>query len=148
MGSILTNYGEEYFIKNGLDSGASTWSVGLYNDSTDSIVDAHDVADISTEPGNANYSRQTDTFSPADNDSDATGLLDASQNDSQLSFDFSDQSTSENVDSWFLTISYQATGDGSSTTHLIATGSLSQTRDIGSIDTLNINAGGVGVAVN
>lgn len=142
MGFILTDLGEEYFIKNGVDSVSLT--VGVYNDSTDSISDTNDIADITTEPGNTNYSRQSDTFAAADLSGDW-----GTDNNNQISFDFSDQTTSEVVDAYFVIANFQAsdTGDGSATDHLIFTGALSQDRDIGSIDTLNLNAGGVGVKV-
>lgn len=150
MGRLLTQYGEEYLILNGLDSGATAWSVGLYDDAAvgttgDSVVDGSDLAAITTEPAGAAYARQTSTFSPSNEDGDATGLLDSSINDSLLSFDVSDSTGT--VDSWFLVINFTATGDASATDHLIATGPLSKERDLSQIDTLDISAGGVGATV-
>ena len=148
MSYVLTNIGEEYVNKNGLD-GVSL-DVGLYNDGTDSASDTTDIGDLTTEPTNSNYNRQTDTFSVEDINGD-WGI----DNDSQLSFDFSDQSSSETVDSYFLIANFQSTeaGDGGATDHIIVTGGLSQDRDIGSIDTLNISAGdgtgnGLGVTLD
>lgn len=133
---LLTDLGEEYTIKNGLD--AITVNVGLYNDSTDSLSDSSDVGDITTEPSNTNYSTQSVTFTAADI-SGNWGV----DNDSQFQFDFSDQTTSENVDTAYVSYSFQAsdTGDTSANEHLLANPALSQTRDIGSIDTLSVNAG-------
>lgn len=133
---LLTDLGEEYFTKNNID-GASL-DVGLYNDSTDGLSDTSDIGDITTEPSNTNYARQTDTFSA----SDISGNWGV-DNDNKISFDFSDQSTSENVDTAFVIANFQAsdTGDGSANDHLIANPALSQSRDIGSIDTLEFAAG-------
>lgn len=143
MSFILTDIGEEYLIKNGLDGGS--FDVGLYNDSTDAAGDSFDVGNLSTEPSNANYSRQTDTFTAAD----LSGNWGA-DNDSDLTFDFSDQSTSETIDAYFIVANFTSSdaSDGSATDHIIATGALSQSRDIGSINSLTVSAGGVGVTVN
>lgn len=147
MSRILTDYGEEYFIQNGLDSGTTAWSVGLYDDSTDAISDTDDVGEITTEPAGTAYARQTSTFSPSDEDGDANSLTEATINDSSLSFDTSDSSVS--VDSWFLVINYQSSdGETTASDHLIATGALSQSYDLSSVDSLDISAGGVGVSVN
>lgn len=132
---LLTDLGEEYVIKNGLET---TVTVGVYNDATDALSDTSDIGDITTEPSNTNYSTVSATFSAADL-SGNWGV----DNDSLFEFDFSDQTTSEEVDTAYVTISFQAedTGDGSATEHLIANPALTQTRDIGSIDTLEVAAG-------
>lgn len=141
MSHILTALGEEYTFTNNVDG--ATLDVGLYNDSTDGISDGDDLAAISTEPGSNtnNYSRQSDTYTVEN----PTGSDVVANNDNQLSFDFSDQSTSETVDSYFVEVNFQSTVVNSETSgndHLLFTGALSQDRDIGSIDTLNISAGG------
>jgi len=67
---------------------------------------------------------------------------DGIDNDSQLSFDVSDSSAT--VDAAFVVVNFQSdsvAGDGSATDNLIAAGDLSQTRDLSSVDTLNIPAG-------
>jgi hypothetical protein len=141
---LLVDLGEEYCIKNGLD--AITVSVGLYNDATDALSDPSDVGDITTEPSNANYAQASVTFSAYDNAS-ANWAVD---NDTKFTFDFSDQTTSEDVDTAVITYDFQAedTSDTTITTHLIANPALSQTRDIGSIDTLEIAAGDLEIALN
>jgi len=133
---LLTDLGEEYIIKNGLD--AETVNVGLYNDSVDGLSDGSDIEDVTTQPSNGNYSPQSATFTAADL-SGNWGV----DNDATVSFDFSDTTTSKDVDAAFVSLSFQAedTNDSSSTEHLIANPALSQTRDIGSIDTLEIAAG-------
>lgn len=137
MARLLTALGEEYVYTTDVDG--VTLTVGLYNDSVDSIDDGTDYPDISTEPSNSNYSAVDDTFSVRN----PTGTDITLSNDSDISFDFSDQTSSHNVDSYYVSVSFQSTvylSDGSPTEHLVWTGPLAQTRDIGSIDTINIDA--------
>lgn len=143
MAHILTDVGEEYYAKTAL--GGATLTVGLYNDATDAVIDTDDLAGITTEPGTTNYARQSSAFSVADI-SGNWGI----QNDVQLTFDFSDTSVSKTVDSWFVVVNFMSVekADAAASDHLMATGALSQSRDIGQIDTLNVDAGGVGVTVN
>lgn len=143
MAALLTDLGEEYVLETAL-SGV-TLTVGLYNDSTDSITDTEDLADITTEPSDGNYARQSGvTFDLSDNGSGDWQL----DNDNQISFDVTN--TTGTVDSYFIVANFQAddTGDGSATDHLIATGSLSQSRDLSQIDTLNLSAGTVGFSIS
>lgn len=140
MSYLTTQYGEEYVFTTNTDGASLT--VGVYNDGTDTIGDTDDISSITTEPGNTNYSRQSDTFS-VENPAGSDVVL---NNDSQLTFDFSDQTASETVDSYFVVVSFTSdvvAGEGTASTHLLFTGALDQGRDIGSIDTLNISAGGV-----
>ena len=69
-------------------------------------------------------------------------------NDSQVSFDVT--STTGTVDAYFIVVNFQAvdTADGSATDHIIATGQLSQSRDLSQIDTLNLAAGSVGISIS
>jgi hypothetical protein len=140
MAALLTDLGEEWTLETALE-GASI-SVGLYNDSTDAISDANDLADITTEPSGAAYSRQSTTLTMTDGGDWQV------ETSAQVSFDTSD--SSQNVDSYFLVANFQAddTGDGSATDHLIATGALSQSRDLSQIDTLNIAAGSAGFSLS
>lgn len=149
MGYVLTDYGEDYTVNNGLDSGTVTWDVGLYDDASsgttgDSISDSSTLSSITTEPAGSNYARQSDTFSPADKD--GSGEHDATDNDNQLSFDTSDSSAV--VDSWFLVINFQSNSQTAAEDNLVATGALSQEYDLSNVDTLNIDAGTVGVQVD
>lgn len=141
MSFILTDLGEEYLVKN--DVTASDVDTGLYNDGTDTIGDGDDLAAISTEPGGSAYARQNTAVSAADLSGD-WGV----DNDSELSYDTSD--SSQTVDAYFFVANFQAsdTGDSTATDHLIATGALSQSRDLTDIDTLKISAGGIGFKVN
>lgn len=140
-GMALVDLGEEYLIKN---SFATTFNTGLYDSGTDALGESSDVGDITSEPGGAAYSRQSTATTALDSGGD-WGV----DNDSQESFDLSD-SNSGSIDGWFWDVSFQAddTGDGSSQTHLILFGSLSQSYDVASVDTLNISAGSMTFTVS
>ena len=141
MASLLTDLGEEYALETALNG--VTLTVGLYNDGTDAITDTDDLAALTTEPAGASYARQSDTFALVDNGSGNWQL----DNDTQLTFDTSDSSNT--VDSYFIVANFTAddTGDASVTDHMIATGALSQSRDLSQIDTLNIDAGSAGFSL-
>lgn len=141
MAAILTDLGEEYVLETAL--AGVTITIGLYNDTTDAITDTEDLLDITTEPSDGNYARQTGTIELADVSGDWTARTAA-----QVSFDVT--STTGTVDSYFIMVSFQAddTSDGAPTDHLIATGALSQSRDLSQIDTLNIAAGSIGFSIS
>ena len=145
MGQVLTDAGEEYVIKNGLD-GLTTAVVGLYLDSTDAVTDT-DIdpsTDITTEPGGAGYSRQTVEFSAAD-----IGGNWGVDNDNAESFDLSD-STTGSIDGYFVAINFNSTEGGSTADWVLWTGALSQTYTLSNVDTLNIAAGdgaGAGIGI-
>jgi len=142
MAAVLTNIGEEYVAKNNLDGASLT--VGLYNDSTDTAGETTDLADLTTEPSGAAYARQTDTFAVTQNGSSNA----QADNDNQVTYDTSD--SSQTVDAYFIVANFQSSfaGDGAATDHIIAIGSLSQSRDLSQIDTLNLAAGSVGIALD
>jgi hypothetical protein len=141
MAHQLTDLGEEFCLETALE-GVSV-EIGLYNDSSnsgaDDIQDSDDLASITTEPTGSTYARQSTTLTLSDNSGDWQAETSA-----QVTFDVS--SCSEDVDSYFIVANFQAddTGDGGATDHLIATGALSQLRDLSQIDTLNISAGTAG----
>lgn len=142
MVNLLTNIGEEYVVENNAD-GASI-DVGLYNDSTDAFGETSTLADITTEPAGSAYARQTDTVT-TDQFSGDFGF----DNDSLISFDTSD--SSQTVDAAFIVITFTSdtvAGDGSNTDHLIGAADLSQSRDLSSIDTLEIAAGDLTFTLN
>ena len=137
MSHILTDLGEEYTLETALEGVSIT--IGLYDDSTDAIGDTNDIADITTEPSDGNYARQTDTLTLVDESGDW-----AAETSSQVSFDVT--STTGTVDSYFVVVNFTAddTGDGGATDHLACTGALSQSYDLSNVDTLNIDAGTIG----
>jgi len=66
----LSNFGEEWehklAFRQDLITRDTTIEVLLYNDSTDALTDSSDVGDITTEPTDGNYTRQTFTLDSAD----------------------------------------------------------------------------------
>lgn len=129
---ILVDLGEEQLVKSGLDG--DTLTIGVYNDSTDGLGDSSTVADITTEPSNANYAPQTSAFSAVQISGD-WGV----DNDSSISFDFSDQSTSETVDAFYVS-------DGAGNLYFNA--AMTQSRDIGAIDSLDVASGDLELTVD
>ena len=135
MVNVITNVGEEYLYENNADG--ETVQVGLYEDATDSLGENDNIGSVTTEPTGSSYSRQSDTVTTR-----LSGGEYGFDNDSKISFDVSDSNAS--VDAAFVVVNFQSdavAGDGSSTDNLIAAGDLSQTRDLSSVDTLNIPAG-------
>jgi len=139
---ILVNTGEEYVTKNDLQG--DSVDIGLYNDGTDGITDTDNLSAITTEPGNTNYSRQTDTVTV----SNVNGAGDwGFENDSNIDFDFSDVQPGDaediTLDTGFFVVNFQSTeaGDGSASDNLFGTFALTQDRNTGDIDTLRIEAG-------
>lgn len=142
MAYILTDIGEEWYTETALNG--VTVTVGLYNDTTDTIADTNDLAAITTEPTGASYARQSDTVTVADISGD-WGF----DNDTKITFDTSD--SSQTVDSAFFVINFDSdeAGDaGTPADHLVATAALTQSRDLSQVDELNISAGELGVTVN
>jgi len=142
MPNFLSNLGEEWLVEN--NANGSTVTIGLYNDSTDNLDDTSDLSNISTEPTGSNYAAQTSTITTKQISGDF-----GFDNDSQISFDTSDSSVT--VDHAYIQVNFTSdtvAGDSSGTDHLIAVGSLSQSRDLSQIDTLNINAGDLEVTLD
>lgn len=131
---LLVDAGEEYFFKEVVDG--ATLTVGLYLDADDNLGETSTIADISTEPSNDNYSTESATFT-AEDFSGNWGV----GNDSLLEYDFSD-TTDQNmeVDTAYVTATFDSADNGSTGDHLIANPALSQLRKVGSIDTLEIQA--------
>lgn len=129
MSDGLKNNGEEYILKN--DVSTDSLDVGLFNDGTDSLGDADDDAstDITTEPSTSNnYARQTgESFSVANDVGGSAGDW-GLENDNTVSFSVSNNT--ENVDAYFVV--------ENTTDDIIFTGSLSSSRDLTDIDTLDI----------
>lgn len=113
-------------------SSGKTFDIGLYNDSTDSLSDTSDVADITTEPAGSAYSRQSDAAT------DFTASL--SGGDIQIAgttqtFDVSD--STQTVDSVFVVVNFTSdivSSDGSATDHLYYTNALDQSYDLSQFD--------------
>lgn len=135
MANFLTDIGEEWLVETAVDG--ATVTVGLYNDSTDTITDADDLAAITTEPTGAAYARQSSTVATLQIGGDF-----GFDNDVQLQFDVSD--SNETVDHGFFIVNFQSdtvAGDGAAVDHLVAVAQLTQSRDLSQIDQLTIAAG-------
>lgn len=151
MTTQLHDTGEEFIIDYVFTGGAtkpSNLTVGLYDDSTDSLTDSADYdgssGDITTEPSDGNYTPQTISFdSTGFSASDSSGDWIA-DNDSTVTFDVTN--TTGTVDSYFVLVNFDSddAGDGGTATdHLFWTGDLEQSRDLSQIDQLDVNTVGV-----
>ena len=138
MAAVLTNIGEEFVVKN---AATGTFNILLFNDATDAASDTTDLANLSTEPSDGNYVRQTATFVAANE-----GGNWQSANDAEVSFDVTN--TTGTVDAYAIVANFTSTeaGDGTATDHVILTGTMSQSRDLSQIDVLNFATGTVGVS--
>lgn len=98
----------------------TTVEILLYDDSTDALDDASDVGDITTEPTDGNYTRETLTLDSSDvSFSVVDGDLRA---EAMLSFDVTD--TTGTVDAWGAVVDFQSdvvNAEGAANPHLIST---------------------------
>lgn len=132
---LLLTIGEEYFVTESVDG--ATLRVGLYDDSVDNLDEGSTASDITTEPDYDNYDPVEVTFSARNIDGN-WGV----ENDGDISFDFSDAiEVSDEVDTAYVEVNFSSEEAGTTSYHVIANPSLSQTRGIGSIDTLDIYTG-------
>ena len=128
----MPNVGEEYvqrLLANDLST-VTSWTIGLYNDSTNSLSDASDVGDITTEPTGGAYNKTTVNLS-----GDVTIGLNVNDNiyieAIDQTFDISDSSV--DVDAYFVVVSYQSivvNSESSANNHLLFNGSLNNTIDL------------------
>lgn len=137
----LHNTGEEWMLKRSFDDlSASTVSIGLYNTSN-SLFDDSDVVDINTEPSGSGYSRQSVSIGSDFTFSKVGGNWQTVI--SNVVFD-TDAST-ENVDGYFVTVTFESeeAGDSSPQEHLVFTGSLDNTYDLGSVTQFTLQNSGI-----
>lgn len=142
MVNLLTNVGEEWYTENNVNG--ATVFVGLYNDTTDSLGETSVIGDITTIPGGASYSRQSDTVTTLQ----ISGNF-GFDNDSQISFDTSD--STQTVDAAYIVVNFESdtvAGDSGASDNLVAAGDLSQSRNLSDIDTLNIAAGDLEITID
>lgn len=134
---ILTVAGEEYVTKNGLDGATITY--GLYYDPTDNVTDSdYDPATvITTEPTNTDYARQSVTMSEEQTATDVWGVASGST----ASFDFSDTSSADKVDTLFAIINFNSSYAGGTANHIIATLALVNEHTIGNVNSIDFAAG-------
>ena len=138
--------GAEYLLRTvitGESTRVTTVTVGLFDDSTDALTHTSDYADITTEPSDGNYTAQS-----VDLDTDSSTTLDDDNWTAVLGqIDFDVASTTGSVDSYYVTVTDNLSGDDEDTQHLFWTGSLDQTYDLNQIDVFRIDADTAGVKV-
>lgn len=148
MTTQLHTTGEEFAIKDlfreDLVTKPTSVSISLYEDATDNLADASDVADITTEPTGSLFNQQTADFSTTQLtvQENASGNFEVSIEDQV----FDTEDSNINVDAYFVTVDYDSdfTGDGgTTTTHLFFTGDLDQTYDLNSVDTFTLSGAGL-----
>ncbi|UBF22587.1 hypothetical protein HRTV-25_gp6 [Halorubrum tailed virus 25] len=145
MTTQLHDTGEKFIMDEafGSGTGATSVSIGLFNDATDGLSDSSDVSNITTEPGGSNYGRQSATlgsdFTVQDNGSNWEAIM------ADQTFDTSN--SSQSIDAYFVVVNFQSddTGDSSATDHLLFTGSLDQTYDLGSVDSFTLSGSGISI---
>jgi len=145
MTTQLHDTGEEWIIDTAFanDPGTSSVTIGLYNDGTDGLSDSSDVGSITTEPSGSAYSRQSasigSNFSAQDNSGNWEAIID------DVTFDTSD--SSQSVDAYFVVVNFTSddAGDSSASNHLLFTGSLDQTYDLGSVDSFTLSGSGISI---
>jgi hypothetical protein len=121
------DYGEEWKQKNifrqdTISTRNSSLTVGLYNDNSDSLGEASDVSDITSEPSSGEYSAQTLSLDSTDLSLsvDGSGNL---QVEGTVTFQLLD--TGATVDGYFITTSFQSdivNSESSENEHIVISG--------------------------
>ncbi len=146
MPANLSDPGEEfiqkYVFSDEVSRPATTLTVGLYHDATDALTEAEDLADITTEPSDGNYARQSVDFGATDmlvTDDNGDWQVELSEAGGPIIFDVT--STTGLVDAWFVVITFQSVdkGDGTPTDHLFFCGLLDQEYDLSNLDQLQLS---------
>jgi len=141
--------GEEWVTKNIYTEEVAkpaSITVGLYDDSTDALVDGSTLADITTEPNDGNYARLTYTFGTTDFSAQTDANTQWFAQFATKQYDLTD--TTGTVDSYFVVISFQAENESSVNDHLLFTENLDVSNP--PVDLSNYNAGDFdgGIALN
>ncbi len=128
----------------GSDPGTASVDVGLYNDATDGLSDSSDVSAISTEPSGGAYARQSASIGTDFTNQDNGGNWESIVADQT----YDTSNSSQSVDSYFVVVNFdsQDAGDGGTASdHLLFTGSLDQTYDLGSVDSFTLSGSGISI---
>lgn len=159
MTTQLHDQGEEFVAKviweNDVYSPPTDVHVGLYHDDEvsgdstngDNLSDASTPSSITTEP--SGYSKWTISLGL----SSWTAQTDTStnwyaSNDNSHSFDLSGDTSSSEIDAWFIEADVDLNNDATAETILIVTGNLSQSYTLDSVDTLTVQSDGIGFTTN
>ena len=116
----------------------TTLTIGLYNDSTNTLSDSSDIGDITSEPTSGNYAQQTVTL----DSTDISLSLDGSNNiqaEGSVTFDLLD--TGETVDGYFILVNFQSdivNAESTENDHILASATFG-TRDLSEFSDLTVN---------
>lgn len=135
----LSDYGEEWehklAFRQDLITRDTTIEVLLFDDATDALTDSSDVGDITTEPTDGNYTRQTFTL----DSSDVSLSVDSGNLRAEATVTFDVDGTTGTVDATACVVSFQSdvvNSEGAQNPHHI----YSATLDIGSQDLSNFTS--------
>jgi len=104
----------------------TTLEVLLYDDSTDALTDSSDIGDVTTEPTDGNYTRQTVNLDSAD----VTLSVEGGNLQAQALVTFDVTDTTGEVDAWGAVNDVQSdivNAEGAANPHLISTASIGTT---------------------
>jgi len=148
---LLFDIGEEYIVDEQPDS--DTMKIAVYDDSSDNLSETYNYNSSgapSTEPTNANYSQQTSTVTTAQLSGDY-----GFDNDSSVSFDFSDVSSGDaaevTLDTTLLIFNFQSdgvAGQGAANDNAVANPAMDNTHATGDIDSLDYSSGAITATLN
>lgn len=146
MTASLHTRGEEFLIRAVFSQDVTipaTLSAGLYNDSTDGLVETDDIGAITTEPDTGNYARLSYSFgtdfTAGENAAGNWGVTFAPK-------EYDLTNTTGTADAYFYTVTFQGNGDAEPTEHLIWSDTLSGSQgqdispDLGTTGSLTLNA--------
>lgn len=130
----------------------SSVSIGLYHDGEvsgdttngDDLSDSDNVGAISTEPQGSNYNRQTATFDSSDFSIQDNPSANWEAIISDVTFTTDD--SSQDIDAYFILVSFNSTEAGTDQDQLYFTGPLDQLYDLNSVDQFTLQ--GAGLEVN
>lgn len=150
MGDHLTEAGELFMQRSSWRTDQitrpSSITLGLHDDSTDTIADTDALPGNLTKPDGGSYSDNTLSLDGTDIDVSQNGSSNWEMtNGAEQSFDTSDSSNT--ADSYFYLANFDATAttNGQNGDNIIITGSLSQSYDLSNVDTLKISSTTAGI---
>lgn len=137
------NTGEEWSHKNDFRQDEITrdtsFEILLYNDGTDELDDSSDIGDITTEPDDGEYARQTQTL---DSDDFPLSVADGDiRTETEVVFDTTD--TTGEVDAYAVVVNFQSDVVNSETEanpHLLTSSAFDDgsSRDLGQFEELTV----------
>ena len=139
MTQLTTDIGEEYLIDEEQDGDTVTFL--LFDNDTDSIGEEDDLADITTEPDDAeDYDRQSSSVSTAQLAGSGGGDY-GYQTDADVVFSVSDNTETVDAIGFVATFESSVAGDSSPEDHLIGVDELASSLDLTDFDEIEYEAG-------